>query len=174
MAWHEDLSLEIVVEFIGLSGTAWSRTEDCLWIRRQAEHVAWAEHGSWWRKTVVGKRYQSAYSKSRRRRLKKVVVAVRACVSCGKAFELTAARREHGRDRTCSAPECRGGLRRNIEMVTIDGESMPLVRWAKRYGVSLGTVWARRKRGWDLRTALTHHVRRGPAQDPELRRDRTS
>lgn len=153
MTWHEDLSLEVAVEFRRVLGGTWDRIEEALWQQRHVEHANWAEHGSWWRKTAAGRRYQREYERSRVAKLKTVTVAVRACVACGKTFELSAARHVRGRDRVCSV-ECRGAARRNIETVTIDGESMPLARWAERYGVPLGTVWMRRKRGWDVERAL--------------------
>lgn len=153
MTWHEALSLEVAAAFRGLAGTSWDRVEDALWQIRAVEHAAWSEHGQWWRKTTAGRRACREYARARMTLLKTVVVAVRACAACGRPFEVTAAQQAHSRGRVCSL-ECRGAARRNIGSVTIGSESMPLARWAERYGIALGLVWMRMKRGWTAERAL--------------------
>lgn len=154
MSFHEALAIEVAVEFRILEGGVhWDRVEDGFWLRRQREHAAWSEHGQWWRKTTQGRRYGREFQRGRMARLRGHVVAVAGCKGCGKPFERTAYDVARDRGRVCSA-ECRGRARGNIETVRIGNESMPLARWAERYGVALATVWKRRKLGWDLQRAL--------------------
>jgi hypothetical protein len=157
MAWHEDLPIEVAVEFQRLTPTLTEFVESALWVRCQYGNRAWSDHSRWWRSTAAGKRYLKEYQRKRTERLQRTTAAIRGCVSCGKLFELTAYRQERRRDRVCS-PQCRGAARRNIEQVTVDGRSQSLARWAKEYGLPLGTVWARIKRGWDVQRALTTPV----------------
>lgn len=146
-------------EFLSLAGgDLWDRIEHGLWLRRQREHAKWSQHGQWWRKTALGKRTTRLQTRARAKRLQTVVVAVCACTACGKLFERTAYQRARGHGRVCS-PACRGRARQNIALVTLDGESLPLARWAERYGIALQTVWKRRNEGWDVRTALQTPVR---------------
>jgi hypothetical protein len=159
MAYDEIDLTRIEAEFLTLSGgNTWERIEDGLWLRRQVEHAAWAKHGQWYRQTTHGKRRMQAYSRERSKRLQNVVVSVCACKACGKLFERTAYQKERGQGRVCSV-ECRGRARQNIELITLHGESLPLVRWAERYGLSLHTVWRRRRLGWPLLKALQTPVR---------------
>ena len=153
MTWHEDIGLEVRVEFRRLSDLHWDRTEDCLQVRWHESQAGWAEHGQWWRKTAKGRRHAAAYAKKRAARLKRVVVAVRGCTGCGKPFEVTAFTRERKRGRVCSL-ECRGRSRKNIETVTMRGASRPLARWCEESGVALKTAFARIKRGWDAERAV--------------------
>ena len=156
MSFHDAAALEVALMFQDLSGGGgryWLRVEDALWLRRQREHAAWAEHGQWWRKTSIGKRYEREYKRSQRALLRKRVVAIAGCKGCGKPFERTAYDLARRRGRVCSV-ECRGRARSNIELVRIGREAMPLARWAERYGLDLKTVCARRARGWDVLRAL--------------------
>lgn len=158
MSFHEALPLEIAVEFAALAGgSLWDRIEDGLWLRRLREHASWAEHGQWWRKTALGKRYDRDYARTRAKRLQRVVVAVAVCKGCGKPFERTAYAATRKQGRVCSV-ECRGRARKNIDMVTIGRESLPLARWAERYGIDLKTVCRRRKLGWSVMQALSTPV----------------
>src|SRR5688500_496721 len=158
MSFHDAWKLEIAVEFSTLSGgSLWDRIEDGFWLRRQREHAAWAEHGQWWRKTTLGRKHEREYARVRAARLQRVVVAVAACKGCGKPFPRTAYDAARKRGRVCS-PECRGRARGNIELITIDRQSLPLARWAERYGVPLKTVCKRRKLGWGIVRALTTPV----------------
>lgn len=159
MAFDRADFVRIEGEFLSLAGgDHWDRVEQGLWLRRQLEHAAWSAHGQWWRSTTLGKRTTATSAKVRTARLKTVVVAIRGCRACGKPFELTAAQREHGRGRVCSA-ECRGRTRQNIELVRLHGEALSLARWAERYGVALKTVCKRRKLGWSVLDALSTPVR---------------
>jgi hypothetical protein len=160
MAWHANISLEVAVEFRRLSFRTWDVVEDKLWSIRHAEHAAWADHGQWWRRTAIGRRYAREYSRKRATRLKAVVVAVRGCVACGKPFEVTAYGVARKRARVCSV-ECRGRARKNIQLITIGHESLPLATWAERRGLKLSTVWARVKRGWPITTALVNGSKEG-------------
>lgn len=153
MSWHEELSLEIEVEFQRLAGSTYSRIEDVLWTYRQQSAAGWSEFGQWWRKTTAGRRYHRERQARLARAKQSVVVAVRWCASCKKPFDVTMYRAERGHDRVCS-PECRGAARKNVESVDIDGRRMPLARWAEESGIGLKTIWARLKRGWDPKRAV--------------------
>jgi hypothetical protein len=163
MTWHEDLSLEVYVEFQKLQTPHWARFEERLWIARHVEKAAWAEHGLWWRKTTAGKKYFREFSIQRRAFLKTQIVATRACIACGKLFQLDGTQVRNGRGRVCST-RCKGASRGNIELVTIDGVKMPLARWCEKYGVQLKTVCQRRKRGWDIRRAIMTPVAEGKSK----------
>lgn len=154
MAWHEDLALEVYVEFQRLTGIAYERYENTLWYIRKYADFEWAEHGKWWRKTTVGRRYFREWQAKKAALLKSSIVAIRGCIACGKPFELNAYREQRGRDRVCSN-ECRGAARQNIKLVTIGGRSMPLVRWAEEHGLAITTVWARIDRGWTVERAVS-------------------
>lgn len=159
MAFDDRDLARIESEFVALAGgNLWDRVEEGLWLRRQVEHAAWSAHGQWWRKTALGKRVQAIRSRERTERLKTVVVAVRACKACGRLFPLSAAQRQHGRGRVCSSA-CRGRARQNIELVSLHGQTLPLARWAERYGIALKTVCKRRKLGWSVLDALQTPVR---------------
>lgn len=43
---------------------------------------------------------------------------------------------------------------RNMHMLTLNGEEQPLCVWAERSGLSLSTIWARLKNGWDPTVAV--------------------
>lgn len=166
MTWHDELSTEVEVEFQRLCPRPFDRITDALWQASLVDH--WSGYGLWWRRTV-GLGYVREYQRARIARLKTTFVAVRGCVACGKPFELSAYRHSRGRDRVCSM-ECRGAARRNIELVAIGGVSKTLTRWAEEYGVPLGTVWMRIKRGWEVERALSAP----PANRGQIRKSRAA
>lgn len=153
MSWHELLRLEIENEFMRLGQPQYDVVVNALWINRQYNDTRWATYGSWWRTTSIGKRYNREYSKSRTKLLKTIDVEIRTCATCGNEFTVTAAQIAHRRGVVCS-PECRGAARKNIAVHEIDGQKLTLTQWAQRRGLQLRTVWARLRRGWDIRKAL--------------------
>jgi hypothetical protein len=154
MTWDlELLSLEVAVEFARMRIGAWDRIEEQVWTIQQFAAEGVREKDRWWAKTARGRLYSAEYRRAHEAALKAAIVAVRACVACGKPFELSAYREQRARDRVCST-QCRGAARRNIERVVIGGLSKTLTDWADHYGLPLGTVWMRRKRGWDVERAL--------------------
>lgn len=44
--------------------------------------------------------------------------------------------------------------KRNVRLVTIDGETHTLPEWAKLRGIKYGTIWKRLKDGWSIEHAL--------------------
>jgi ribosomal protein L37AE/L43A len=156
--WHDELKLEIEVEFQRLSAPHWERIESWTWIGLQIGYRDWAEHGVWWRKTGAGKRYFAAYAKARATRLKRIIVGIRKCRGCGKPFHVSAYRVGRKRSNVCS-PSCRGRSRQNIKRYTIDGKTRTLTEWCGLRGVPLSRVWARMKRGWNVRDALNAPLR---------------
>jgi len=154
MTWGELMPLEVAAEFRRLMGFPYEHVENALFNAYKYQESAWAEHGQWWRRTTRGKAYLREYGVERVKRMKATTVAVRGCASCGKPFAVSAYRVERGRDRVCS-PECRGSARKNIQRITIGGQSMPLVRWAEKNGLALRTVWARVSRGWAVERAIS-------------------
>lgn len=44
--------------------------------------------------------------------------------------------------------------RRNVRLLTIDGETAPMAEWSERYGIALSTVWLRIKKGWSEEQAV--------------------
>jgi hypothetical protein len=160
--WHELLSIEIAREFQPPNGLLYDRVCEAIWRRLQGASRRWTDHGKWWRRSY-GRKYARNYQRERASLLKKVVVAIRGCTACGRPFEVSAYREQRGRVRVCSV-ECRGGARRNIATVDIDGTKKSLSAWAKEFELPLATVWARIKRGWDIKKALqTPKANRGHA-----------
>jgi hypothetical protein len=155
VSFKEECFWEIRDEFQRLSRSPhWDRIVEGLWQRMQHEHRAWKEHGQWWRKTSAGRAYNRKLKRDETAKLKAQVVAITGCKVCGKAYARTAYDvRRHKRDRVCSR-ECGGRARENIQLVRIGRESMSLTRWAERYGLDVGTVWMRIKRGWTPERAL--------------------
>lgn len=159
MSWHADLQLEIAVEFQRLSTPHWERFEERAWRGLQFGYANWKEHGLWWRKTTVGRRYFAKYARERAARLKRIVVGLRKCLGCGESFEVSAHRVARHRDAVCST-SCRGRARANIKKITIDGKAKTLTEWCGLYKkVPLKTAWLRIKRGWNVRKALTTPLR---------------
>lgn len=157
------LRLEVEAEFRRLQRAPhWERIADAFWLETRKRFVDWSEHGQWWRRTRAGKTYQRDYAKQSAIAAQQVMVAIVACESCGQLFRRSLYQQRRGHGRVCSAA-CRGRARTNVEMVAIDGRSLPLSRWAEQYGIALGTVWARIKRGWDVQRALSTPTTRTPA-----------
>lgn len=48
---------------------------------------------------------------------------------------------------------------RGNRILTLGGESLPMIVWAERYGVRLCTVHARLAKGWTVEKAIQHPVR---------------
>lgn len=149
MTWHDEISLEVAVEFARLAPQPFDRVVQALWA---ASFIDYQDQGSDWRR-LISRGFSNEYIRARVARLKQLVVAVRWCVACNKPFDVTAYRDARGRDRVCST-KCRGAARHNIKYVEIGGVRKPLIRWAEEYDLPLKTVWARIKRGWIVARAL--------------------
>lgn len=48
--------------------------------------------------------------------------------------------------------------KRNNRIIEFQGESLPLIRWAERFGIPESTIRDRLKRGWTVEKALTTRV----------------
>lgn len=44
--------------------------------------------------------------------------------------------------------------RRNVRLLTVDGETASMVEWSERHGVALKTIWLRIKKGWPVDRAV--------------------
>jgi hypothetical protein len=152
MAWHEAVSLEVLVEFARLSVSMHSRMEDALWTRLQYRDSRWSDHSVWWRRTAKGRAHRAAWARAWAAKAKTITVAVRGCAQCGRPFAVTAYREARGKARVCSQ-RC-AGLMQRIQLVTIDGVTLSTREWAERFGISLQVVRSRRAHGWDVVRAL--------------------
>lgn len=47
-----------------------------------------------------------------------------------------------------------GRNKRSNRLLTIDGETQPMIVWAKRYALRMDTLWNRLKRGWSFERAV--------------------
>jgi hypothetical protein len=164
MAWHEDLRVEIAVEFQRLSSPPWD--EESIWRAIQVGRIRWQEIPSWFAKTTIGRRLKADYAAHYRALLRRTMVAVRWCATCRKPFDVTAFRYwfGHGNDRTCSR-RCAGQLASRLSghalMVRIGKDERPLTEWCALKGISYRTVRSRMNRGMKAHEAL-----RAPAGKP--------
>lgn len=159
MAWHEDISLEVAVEFQKLTPWTHGRIEDALWIQRHYQGRAWSEYSKWFQKTTIGRARHRAETKANRIRRTKIIVAVRACTTCGTLFELNAYNESKGGPNRVCSRQCTGAGRKNIALVTIGGVAKPLAHWAKEAGQPLYRVCKRIKSGWTPERALSQPPR---------------
>lgn len=157
MAWHEDLRLEIAVEFERLSSASWD--EESIWRAIQVGRIRWRELPKWFARTAIGRRLARISAANHRALLKRTLLAVRWCASCRTPFTITAFRYwfGHGTDRTCSR-RCAGRLAsRNSGhalMVRIGKEERPMMEWCAIKGISYRTVRSRMNRGMMAHDAL--------------------
>ncbi len=151
--WADTLELEVAAAFRSLCIQPWVLFEEKLWQARKETDHAWTTHAKWWRKTTRGRQQGRAYSQARAKKLSAQMVAWRMCRACGSRFEISAYQQERKRDSVCSTA-CRGRMRGNIKLHTIDGVSMTLTAWCEQSKVQLKTAHARLRRGWPIREAL--------------------
>lgn len=59
-----------------------------------------------------------------------------------------------------ATPEEQAANRCNTTMLTFNGQTLPLVVWAKRQGIQQGTIIKRLKIGWPVGKALTQPIRK--------------
>lgn len=48
-----------------------------------------------------------------------------------------------------------GQNKRNNRLLTIDGETLTISAWGRRYGLGVGTIWRRLDAGWPAKAAVT-------------------
>jgi len=150
---HCRIKEEVYEEFRRLQGNAWDSMSRTLYQYMEENKRRWAEHGQWWRKTVVGKKYESDYAAKRNKAHQDSFACFCVCQACGKKFSVSRYKVRRGHTRTCSV-ECRGSSRKNIKIYDVCGERGTLSALAERHGIKMATAWARINRGWTVERAL--------------------
>ena len=157
MSWHEDLRLEIAVEFQRLSTANWALYEERLFRSILVGAVKWKAMPVWFWKTPAGRRVSRESSRRNTEMLQRTIVATRGCAHCGKPFGLTAYREAKGHGRTCSRT-CASALSQrtsgNTVMVKIGKETRSLVEWCRARKLSYRCVRSRMMRGASVVEAL--------------------
>lgn len=54
-----------------------------------------------------------------------------------------------------ATPVEQGQNKRNNRLLTINGETLTISAWARRYGLEVGTIWRRLETGWPEKAAVT-------------------
>lgn len=155
MSWHEALSLEVAAMFRPLEGgNHYDRLENAMWLGRllQQERERVRHRDRW--SSAVHRAYFRIMRRAWRARARKTVVAVRCCPICARMYEVTHFARAEGKTMACSSA-CRRLATGKWPLYRIGREQNTAAGWAKRYGVEVGTVASRLKRGWDIEKALT-------------------
>lgn len=156
------LKAELAIEFDRLNGShhfhGWSDFEEQVFQHSKVVSAKWAEERWWWDRSV-GRRHVQERTAKHVALLRSTVVATRWCRECGKQFDVTAYQdRQKTRMKTFCSVQCgAANMRKSVKpgaTYTINGVTLTLAGWCKRYSISEETVRSRLKRGLPIEAAL--------------------
>ena len=159
--------VHVHADFLALAGgEIWDRVVAAAWQQRERERASSTVKQAEFRSRQHGRLYHRDYERQRRQRNKQIVRKIRCCPECRKMFALNATQVADKHGGYCSR-HCfgRANIRRHRpnppRMVTIGGKTKPLPQWAEKYGITIGMVYRRMRKGMNAVEALTGPKTRG-------------